>query len=172
MRKALKLTIVMFCIVLLCFLTCKIINKIHDKNQVAQNIKTIPEFYYKTIKDTDFINANLKKKTFTIFIYFNTECEFCQGETEQIAKSLHRFKEAQLIYVSFESIEKIKAFALKYKLNSYPNIHFVSDSKMTFSKTFDVNSLPTMVIYNKNNVLIQKIKGQIGINKIIKIINQ
>lgn len=62
MRKALKLTIVMFCIVFLCFLTCKIINKIHDKNQVAQNIKTIPEFYYKTIKDTDFINANLKKK--------------------------------------------------------------------------------------------------------------
>jgi peroxiredoxin len=171
MRKAILLTIVLFCFVLLSFLTYKIFNNIHHKNQVAQNIKTMPFFRYKTIKGTDFINTNLKKDTPTVFIYFNTECEFCQSETEQIATAVNRFKEAQLVYVSFEPIEKIKAFALKYKLNSYANIHFVCDSKMTFAETFDVKSIPTLVIYDKNTILIQKTKGQIGINKIIKIIN-
>ena len=146
----------------------KIVAKINHKKEVAANIKSIPDFKYKNLNGELFSNKNLKTDTPTLFIYFNSECEYCNEEAEMIQGSVDKFRPYQLVFVSFEKPEKIKSFAQKHNLLNYDNIHFVCDTKVTFATTFDVQSLPCLVLYDKNQQLIEKIKGQTKVETILK----
>ena len=54
------------------------------------------------------------------------------------------------------------------KLLHYDNIYFLSDSKISFATTFDVKSMPCLVLYDKDNNLIEKIKGQVKIETVLE----
>lgn len=168
MKKILKIVIPIFFITALCFLGYQIVNKINYKKEVAASIKTIPNFTYHNLEGESFSNKNLKTDTPTLFIYFNSECEYCNEETKMIQESVNKFAPHQLVFVSFEKPEKINSFAKKHKLLNYDNIHFVCDSKVTFTTTFDVQSLPCLVLYDKNQQLIEKIKGQTKVETLVK----
>jgi len=146
----------------------QIYTKIQHKKEVAENIKTIPKFEYQNINGGIFSNTNLKKDTPTIFVYFNSECEFCNEEAQMIQANITQFASFQLVFVSFEKPALIKAFAAKHQLTTYDNVTFLSDSKVSFATTFDVKSLPCLVLYDKNQKLIEKIKGQTKVETIVK----
>jgi len=168
MKQYLKTIVAILVLSLLAFMGYKVISKINHKKEVAENIKTIPAFSYKTTKGEVFSNKDLKNDTPTLFLYFNSECEHCQSEAEQIRDNVEKFANVQLIFISFEVPKKIEYFSTKYKLNHYDNINFLCDSKVSFSITFDVKSLPTIVIYDKNKKLLEKIKGQVKVETILK----
>lgn len=172
MKRFLKIIIPILIISLLGFMTYKVITKINHKKEVAEQIKTIPPFSYSTINGKKFTNKDLKDNTSTLFLYFNSECEHCQSEATQIQENIAKFKDSQLVFVSFEEKDKIVAFAKKYKLDHYDKISFLLDKQVTFSTTFDVNSLPTMILYNRNKELIKKIKGQTKVETILKKLKQ
>lgn len=88
-----------------------------------------------------------------------------------IEENIIKFKNVQLIFVSFEKMELIKKFAQNHQLTSYDNVYFLSDNKAAFAATFDVNSLPCLVLYDKNQNLIEKIKGQTSIKILVKKMN-
>lgn len=168
MKKYLKIIIPILFISLFGYFGFQIYSKIKHKKEVAENIKVIPKFDYQNINGTIFTNENLKKDTPTLFIYFNTECEFCNEEAQMIKENIEKFKDFQLVFISFEKSDLIKAFATKYKLNNYVNVNFLSDTKISFATTFDVKSLPCLVLYDKNQRLIEKLKGQTKAETLIK----
>ena len=168
MKKILKILIPLILIGVLGYFGFEIYTKIQYKKEVAENIKTIPKFEYQNSNGGVFANESLKKDTPTLFIYFNTECEFCNEETKMIKENIEKFANVQLIFISFEKPDVIKGFAFKYQLNNYPNVHFLADTKITFATTFDVKSLPCLVLYDKNQRLIEKIKGQTKTETLIK----
>lgn len=170
MKKYLKIVIPILLLGAIFFMGYKVITKINHKAAVAEHIKTIPAFSYKTIEGKSFSNHDLKDDKPTVFLYFNSECEHCQSEAEQIRDNVEKFSKAQLVFISFEEPKKMTAFATKYKLIGYDNISFLSDSKASFATTFDVNSLPTVVIYDKNKKLVAKIKGEVKIEKVISLL--
>jgi peroxiredoxin len=143
------------------FLIFQITSKINQKKEVADNIKTIPNFNFQNVNGGRFTNENLIKNTPTLFIYFNSECEYCNEEAEMIEQNIDKFFPIQLIFVSIENTFKIKEFASHHKLINYDKINFLSDTQVSFAPTFDVKSLPCLVLYDKNQFLIEKIKGQI-----------
>jgi peroxiredoxin len=161
MKKYLKIILPVLFMGLFGFLIFQITSKINHKKEVAENIKTIPKFSFQNINGGVFTDQNIIKNTPTIFIYFNSECEFCNEEAEMIKENLEKFSNFQLIFVSFEQPELIKTFAEKHQLINYDKINFLSDTKVSFAPTFDVKSLPCLVLYDKNRQLIEKIKGQI-----------
>ena len=85
-----------------------------------------------------------------------------------IRENIEKFATMQLIFVSFEKTAAIKSFSKIHKLNTHDNVYFLCDSKATFATTFDVKSLPCIVLYNKNHQLIEKIKGQTKAQTILK----
>lgn len=171
MKKLLKIIIPILILGAIAFMGYKVILKINHKNEVAENIKTIPPFQYQKLDGLQFSNKNLNPNIATIFLYFNSECEHCQSEAQMIKENIEKFKPFQLVFISFEKPKKIKSFATQYHLLDYDNIHFIYDSKVTFSNTFDVKSLPCIVLYNKNQQLIEKIKGQTKVENILKKLN-
>ncbi|WP_310559151.1 redoxin domain-containing protein [Flavobacterium sp.] len=172
MKKYLKIVIPFILIGLIAFVGYKVVAKINHKKQIAENIQTIPVFNYKKIDGTAFTNQNLKQNSKTIFIYFNSECEFCNEEAKMIQENIDKFNNVQLFFVSFEKPNLLSAFATKYKLSSYDNVTFICDSKTTFSTTFDIHSMPCLVLYDKNQKLIEKLKGQTKVETLLKKLNE
>jgi peroxiredoxin len=168
MKKYLKIIIPLAAIALFSFMSYQVVSKINHKNEVAQNIKTVPVFSYENMKGGFFTKEDLKKETPILFIYFNSECEYCNEETQMIKENMEELKDFQLVFISFEKSDLIKAFATKYQLTTYDNVHFLSDTKASFATTFDVQSLPCLVLYDKNQHLIEKIKGQTKVETLVK----
>lgn len=168
MKKYLKIILPILFIGVIGFLIFQIASKINHKKEVAEKIKTIPNFNFQNINGRRFTNESLIKNTSTLFVYFNSECEFCNEEAEMIKENVEKFKNFQLIFISIEKPELIKSFATKHKLNECDKINFLSDTQVSFAPTFDVKSLPCLVLYDKDQQLIEKIKGQIKPEVLIK----
>ena len=169
MKKTIKLIIALILMSTIAFLTYKITSKLNHKKEVAKRTKTIPEFSFKTVSGAEFSRDNLKQHP-TIFVYFNSECDFCQSEAEKIQERLTDFKNMQLIFVSYENSQQIQKFAQTYLLNNKKNVIFLEDSQRKFSSLFDVNSLPYIVVYNKKKQLLKKFKGAVKIDDILKVL--
>ncbi len=168
MKKTLKIVIPLLILSLLAFMGYKVLNKINYKKQVAENIKQIPTFSYVALDNKVFTKENLEKGKPTLFIYFNSECDFCNHEAEMVQQNLEKLKAIQVVFISYEPIEKIKQFATKFNLLHHANITFLSDSKISFATTFDVKSMPCLVLYDNNQKLIEKIKGQVKIETVLE----
>ena len=168
MKKTLKIVIPLLIISLLAFMGYKVVNKINHKKQVAENIKQMPSFSYVTLENKIFTQENLVQNKPTLFIYFNSECDFCNHEAEMVQQNIEQLKDIQVVFISYEPVEKIKQFATKFKLLNHDNISFLSDSKISFATTFDVKSMPCLVLYDKENNLIEKIKGQVKIETVLE----
>lgn len=170
-----KLSRISFFFIFTCiigYLGYQIVQKVNYKKAVAAHIKTIPNFSYQKISGGAFTQNSLQKDTPTLFIYFNSDCNYCNEEAQMIRESVDKFSSFQLVFVSFEQPKTIQAFAQKHQLLQYGNIHFVCDTKVTFATTFDVKSLPCLVLYDKNKQLIEKIKGQTKVATLLKKLNQ
>jgi peroxiredoxin len=171
-KKKILIIIIITIISLLSFLGYNITIKAKEKNKISKQLQTIPKFELKTLYNISFSNADLKQNTSTIFIYFNSDCDFCHHEAESISQNLEKFKNVQFIFVSFEETEAIKKFAELYKLNNQENIVFLEDKKGDFSIQFNANSIPYILIYNQKNELVKKHKGQLNANGILRALYQ
>lgn len=167
MKKTFKILTLLLIISVTGLMTYKVITKINNKKEIAANIKKIPNFSYKNLNNESFTRSNLTPNKAVLFIYFNSDCDFCNHEAEMIQQNIDKLNTIQMVFVSFESDAKIVAFANTYNLLGYDNIHFLSDTTNSFATTFDVNSLPCLVLYNKEHLLIEKIKGQVKIETIL-----
>ncbi|WP_435264297.1 peroxiredoxin family protein [Tenacibaculum sp. nBUS_03] len=116
-----------------------------------------------------FTKDSLASKS-TVFVYFNSDCDYCQSEATKIQQRIADFKHMQLIFVSFERKEGIKKFAKEYKLDNQENVIFLEDVKGEFSKLFDVNSIPYIVVYDVNQGLLKKFKGATKVDAILELI--
>jgi thiol-disulfide isomerase/thioredoxin len=168
MKKYIKPLVGIILVSVLVFLGYNISKKISYKKEVAERIKTIPEFSFLTLSKETFSKKKLTKGAYKLFVYFNSECNYCQSEAAQISKKLTQFKDTQLIFVSFEPIEGIKEFAKTYNLLNKKNVIFLQDKKMIFEELFDAKRIPFMLLYSKDNQLIEKFKGATKIENILK----
>lgn len=151
------------------FLVYKITDELNHKKQVAENTKTIPNFSFLDINSNIYSNKNLQNKPI-IFVYFNSDCDYCQSEAKKIEDRIEDFKKIQLVFISFEEQEGIVAFAKEYNLYNKENVVFLEDKKGVFSQIFDVNSIPYIVIYDKDKNFLQKFKGATKIDAILKVL--
>lgn len=168
MKKYLKPIIGILLVSLIIFLGYNITKKISYKKEVAERIKTIPNFTFLTLNNKTFSEKELTKNTHKLFVYFNSDCDYCQSEASQISENLIQFKDTQLVFVSFEPIEGIKQFAKTYNLLYKENTIFLQDKEMVFEELFDAKSIPFMLLYSKDNQLIKKYKGATKIDHILK----
>lgn len=168
MKKTLKIVIPIIVISLLVFMGYKVVNKIQHKKQVAENIKQMPDFSFVSLNNTKFTNEHLAKKKPTLFIYFNSECGFCNHEAEMVRENIEPLQYIQVLFVSTEPIDQITAFATKFNLLNYAHISFLSDTENSFATTFDVNTIPCLILYDNENNLIEKIKGQVKIETVLE----
>lgn len=171
-KKAILIIVLISVLGLLSYLGFNVISKVKEKNQIAKQLEIIPEFEFLTLTQQPFNKADLKPNTNTIFIYFNSDCDFCQHEAKSISDNLESFKNVQFIFVSSEPISTIIGFSEQHNMNKHQNVTFLYDNLDTFSSRFDANSIPYILIYNKKQKLIKKHKGQLNANGILRALQE
>lgn len=167
-KQILKISISIIFLSLLGYFGYHVINKINHKKVIANRIQSIPKFEFQNLNGVVFTLQNIKQNSQTLFVYFSSDCDYCNNEAQMIQDNINKFDKTQILFVSFESPNKIKKFAQQHQLNHYDNVTFLHDNKLTFATTFDVTSLPCLVLYDKNQKLIEKIKGQIKPETLVK----
>lgn len=170
MKKTLKILISVLVIAILVALVYSVVTEIYHKEEIDKRLQTMPAFSFKTLKNKSFTNIHLKNNTPTVFIYFNSECGFCQYEVAEIKKNIESLRDIQFLFVSEEKPELIEKFLLKNKLEGCNNITFLYDREFGFTTVFDTMTIPTIVIYDKNKKLVKKVKGQVKANKLINLL--
>ncbi|WP_397447185.1 TlpA family protein disulfide reductase [Polaribacter sp. R77954] len=169
MKKKKRIVLVIFLICIVGFLGYKITSKLNHKKEVLERTKKIPNFSFLNINSNSYSNKNLPNKPI-VFVYFNSDCDYCQSEAAKIQERLVDFKEIQLVFVSFEGQESIISFAKQYNLYDKENVVFLEDKKGVFSQIFDVNSIPYIVVYDADKNFLQKFKGATKIDDILVVI--
>ena len=95
MKKKLKIIIPTLVLCVLGFLVYNVFTKMKYKEDVEKHLQTIPKFSFKTLEvnhidgnklNNHFTNLDLDSHRATAFIYFNTECDYCQHEAQSIRK--------------------------------------------------------------------------------------
>jgi peroxiredoxin len=171
MKKLVKIFLPAILLMGLVYAGYRMIKISEDKKVQSQRIARIPAFRLKTLHGADFTNTDLAQDKPVVFLYFNSDCDFCQAETEEIIRNIAKFDRTQLIYVSFEPADKIALFQKKYHLDKYDNVTFLKDSKYEFSKLFGVSTLPSSLVYGKDGTLLCRNNGVVKVDYLLKAIN-
>ena len=172
MKIYLKIGIIAIVLFVLGYLGYKVGNKMQQKKDVAERLETIPSFGFQALDGSVFTKSNLKVNSPTVLIYFNSSCDLCQYEAQSISDNLRQFKNVQFVFVSTEPISIIQEFAEQYQLNNQQNITFLHDNLSIFSSQLGTNSIPYLLIYDKDQKLIKKHKGQLNAKGILRILNK
>jgi thiol-disulfide isomerase/thioredoxin len=133
-----------------------------EETPVYLRFLTIPEFtVYKAPDSTTFTRNDLHKKKNTIFIIFSPDCEHCQRETEMLTQNIDKFKNTQIVMVTYLPWEEMVAFYHRYKIANYPQITMARDTKFFFPVFFKVRNLPSIFVYDKKGNLKKSFEGDV-----------
>lgn len=166
MRKNIKLLFGIVLITVVSLLAYNIYKNIQHKNTIAKQIASIPNFSFLDLQGNTFTKENLTKKP-TLFYYYNSECDFCKKKASLIYENLETFKNTQVVFISHEQTNAIISFAKEYHLLEQPNITFLEDRKLIFSKVFNAKKVPYLILYDAKQKLIKQFKGGTTIKQII-----
>jgi len=146
------------------FISCSAFSQTNtsEETPVYLRFPTIPEFtVYKAPDSTAFTRNDLHKKKNTIFIIFSPDCEHCQRETEMLTENIEKFKNTQIVMVTYSPWEEMIAFYHHYKIADYPQITMARDTKFFFPVFFKVRNLPSIFVYDKKGNLKKSFEGDV-----------
>jgi len=172
MKRHLKILIpfILFCGIF--FMVFKIYKNVDQKNRINLQIKNLPKFeFIDLITKREFTKYELKRNTTTFFIYFNTECEYCNYEIEKIVSNIDKFKNSQILLGSFEEQQVLRAFVEKYYLTKYEEIKVLYDKDLKFEELFGDCVFPSVIVYDDNNKLVKFYKGKVNMDILLKCLN-
>ncbi|MEO8412195.1 MAG: redoxin domain-containing protein [Ginsengibacter sp.] len=130
---------------------------------VYQRFPTIPQFtVYKAPDSTSFTRNDLKKHKPVIFMIFSPDCEHCQHETEKLLANIDKFKNTQIVMITYLPYNEMMIFYKNYKIANYPEITMARDTKFFFPVFFKVTNLPSIFVYDKKGDLKKNFEGSVS----------
>ncbi|MEO6290576.1 MAG: redoxin domain-containing protein [Ginsengibacter sp.] len=142
-----------------------------NDDPVYLRFPVIPKFtVYKAPDSTAFTREDLKKRKPVVFVVFSPDCEHCQHETEEMLANIKKFKNTQIIMVTYLPYEEMIAFYKNYKIADYPQIIMARDTKYFFPVFYKVRNLPSIFVYDKNGDFKKSFEGSVKIDSVISLL--
>ena len=143
-----------------------IIERVNHKRLTRQGIQNLDNF---PLFDFDSARLHLSSNRKTMVVYFDSECDHCQHELNQIFVNKNSFKDSDIILMSSELISTIKRYAER----SYPadlggNIRFTKINPDQAYETFGTLAVPQIFIYGTDGMLIKNFKGETKIDVVLQ----
>jgi len=155
--------IVSFCSVLLIvFLAILFSSKI----AAAQSV---PSFSMQLTNGKLFTDKDLPHKKPLIIIYFAPDCEHCQTLMNVLFKKIRDFKKAQIVMVTFKSLNEVVDFEKLYQTTKYPNIKVGTEIPIFFFRNYyNLENTPFTALFDGNGKLIISYKKETPVDDLIK----
>lgn len=117
---------------------------------------------------TRFEKINIAKNKNVIIMVFSPDCDHCQHKVKDIMTNINLFKNTQIIMISNLGYLYVKKFYEEYKLAKYPNIVMGMDYRYQLGNFFNISSVPTLFLYNKNGKFIKTFNRDVPLQTIAK----
>lgn len=139
-----------------------------EETPVYLRFPTIPQFKLaKAADSTTFTREDLKKRVNTLFFIFSPDCNHCQYETEEIIKNIKKFKDAQIVMITYFPWDQMMPYYNRYKIANYPQITMGRDNNYFFPTFFNTRTFPSTYIYDKKGNFKKSFDGAVKIEDIL-----
>lgn len=165
MRIYLKWAIPIVAIALISYLAWGFTTKLHRKHETAERIQTLPNFSAQGVRKERISQADFQNKP-TVLIYFNSDCEHCQREADELRQHTATLADAQILMLSSEPLPLLIPFVKAHKLNGIPNIQVAHIDQKVAYETFGFTSVPDVLIYHADGTLAKHFRGETSIDAI------
>jgi len=167
MKKAALITIIIGIGIIFGNYAYKVFHKLNDRNRIARNIATLPQFNFVTLQNEDFTKKDLEDTLGKIIVQvFSPDCSHCQKMADSLVKYRADFSDVEMIMVTpFADSAAVARFVAEHHLDKLSGAYFLLDPKAEFFKTFGYTGVPTFFLYNKNK-LVKMIKGETKIGNL------
>ena len=125
--------------------------------EYKRSISNISSINYEalTLHGTEFYN----KGNYNCFLVFNSNCNFCIDEIENIVDHIELFKDVNFYLVSKQTEEELIEYNEDSEFLGLENFTILHDKDRAISIFFGYPITPSIYMYNKEGVLINFKKG-------------
>jgi len=155
-------------IILVVFISIVLI-KYLKQQEYKKSISNISSMNYKelTLKGVDFYD----KGDYNCFIIFNSNCDLCIDEIEDIVDNIESFKNVNFYLVSNQTEEELIEYNEDSEFLGIENFTILYDKNEVFKKFFIAPEVPSIYFYNKKGELLEFKTGFTEISEIISMSN-
>lgn len=126
-----------------------------------------------TTKDVYTTPADLKKDKPVMLIYFAPDCPHCQKMIKDMKPVMDKFKNIQMLMITFTDIRMVKTFENDYGLKAYPNFTLGTEGyTYTVQRYYQLKHTPYVALYGKNGKLVQAFEKQPEVSDLLSAIKK
>jgi len=116
--------------------------------------QSLPPFKMYRSDKTIFNAAELPKTKPVVLIYFDPDCDHCQKLMKELFGKIEAFKKAEIIMVTFKSVEEVAAFEKQHNTQKYPNIIVGTEGIGFYLRNYyGLMTMPFTALYDKKGNL-------------------
>jgi hypothetical protein len=104
--------------------------------------------------------------SYTVIMYFRTDCIHCQKETADILKAGAALNGVNILLLTPRPFADLKRYAAFYKLSDYPNIRAATDRQLEFMKFYKPANVPFLVVFNRDKKLYRIYEGPVPVDSL------
>jgi len=112
------------------------------------------------------------KGSIDCFLIFNSECEFCLDEIEDIVDNIEDFEHVNFYLVSIEAEEILTEYCEDSEFLGMDNFTVIRDSDEFFYNFFKSSVTPSTYVYTKSGALLDYSQGYLPIYKLKSIVSE
>ena len=134
---------------------------------IYMRFPSVPPFKIIKLPDSSFFKKDdLRKKKATLIMIFSPDCDHCQKATKGLIANAGLFKKIQIVMGSSASYESISHFYRDFAIAGQSNIIMGWDPGFFLGSFYSITTFPSIFLYNKKGVYVQKFEGHVPFTKI------
>lgn len=165
MKRKIGILLVAVFILLITVLMYHFTQTYQEKKTAKEKIEVLQSFSLEGVDGSVFTEKELPPNNWTVFVFFKSECHYCQSEAEQLSQLKSGMEDITFLWVSSEPIEVIRHFEKTYDLE---DIIFLYDEQDTLAQAWDISTIPEFLIYTPEKNLFKNHKGALRMDHLIK----
>lgn len=131
--------------------------KISLQKSAQEKLETIASF---RLYDLDSVQFHLRPARKTMLIYFDSECDYCRRELDDIVHNIDAFEGLDIVLMSSELLRSIVSYRERNQELQSGALRFVKINIEDASKTLGSLVVPQILIYKENGSLSRKFIGE------------
>lgn len=164
-KRKIGILLVAVFVLLITVLMYHFIQTYQEKKTAKEKTEVLESFSLKGVDGRVFTEKELPSNSWTVFVFFNSACHYCQSEAEQLSQLKSELDDITFLWVSSEPIEVIRHFQKTYDLES---IIFLYDEQDALAQAWGISTIPEFLIYTTEKNLFKNHKGALRMDRLIK----
>lgn len=142
------------------------VSTLKDKSEGSKNTLVLSSLINQ-LKDASNKSQRQNYLKPSLLIYFNSECDYCQHQLEQINDTPDILRQFQLILVSYQNASEVEEYLVKHHAIAQTNYTLYQLAPDQVLSTFGKTSVPQLYVY-QDNLLKSSFKGLTKTESILK----